>query len=1099
MPERLTESLVELGTLEADRAEEALDRQVLQGGALDTSLLELDLVDETSIIAGLEAAYGLSVADAQRALGPADPRALRVFPEPWAKKHMLAPLELSADGEQLFVLSPAPLDAGLLSRLGELLEISLMPVLAPEFRVWQRLARLYDLEPPERFRPLIGELGQSARPSDPPVLSPPPARAPPTASSPPLGFSEAVNRLRDAQDRDEIVRTTLRYAVANLEVVVMFINHDSHLEGWMGMGPGTERLPHLKVDLTSESAFRVVLDTQAHYLGPLPSDEAHGELLGHLGRSRPRSVLIVPVRIRNRTVALLYGENGAEAIAPRVAADLMLFTTHLQMALEGLLMRRKAESLSELHTAEVREPAGAKRGVSGAWAAEVPSQLPVVQTTPGLEPSKDTERGRPPPLSGDAPQAEAELEPEPKPELESSEDTDKHARPDLDIHIHPPEEAIEAEDWEDALIDVAEPEPLQVPLLARSDSWAQATLLPEVEDEDEEPTPTHHSHPLIGGDDGWTPIEGPDLGNALDASISAVQDSLRMPDVMGVFDRSALATSRHGQELLDELDELTSSLEEAVARSEAATPEDPTAPGWDDVDIDEWEDPAQVTPVPDLETEQMPVPSAVPESAETAHARASLTEDATLPDLSAEAWIRASSEVVRARPLPQEVMEAAARPAEPDPVPLTRITIGRQKVELPYELLEVHRRSTEDERYEVPPTPPSGIDGTVPIYVGNPAADLEAPIPLTDPYQSTADEPVPLTQLSTGGYRAESFEPDDPFGYDPGLYDEGSEAEPSLEDVLDPVPRPVSHLRAVPAPTQPVDASQIRAARAEQEALQWLAQLEQGEPQQQQAAVEALTAMGPEALPYVGDRFPGPVTIDPFRPDSELPAFTKCGPLLSVLERYGRDAHPYVLRFLDAPSPHHRFFACYFYGAVYVPEAIPRLIQRLHDEEPRTCMLAARTLFSYREHPDFASVLDHLHGRLVATSSVARRHACYLVGLFRDVTAIPKLIEILDRKDKGMAEVAEDALAEITKQRLGLSAKKWNVWWSKNQSRSRIAWLVDGLAAKEESLRRSAAEELRAVTGLDMGFDESGPKRQREEARQRWIKWWRDQERVANS
>ena len=188
-----------------------------------------------------------------------------------------------------------------------------------------------------------------------------------------------------------------------------------------------------------------------------------------------------------------------------------------------------------------------------------------------------------------------------------------------------------------------------------------------------------------------------------------------------------------------------------------------------------------------------------------------------------------------------------------------------------------------------------------------------------------------------------------------------------------------------------------------------------------------------------------------------------------------------------------RFFSVYYYSAVFVPDAIPKLIQRLHDEETRVSLLAARTLFSYREHPEFGRVLDHLHGRLDANSMTARRHATYLIGLFRDVTAIPRLIDVFDRKEKAMYDTAEDALAEITKQRFGSNAKKWRAWWQKNQDKSRIAWLIDGLMAKESALRKSAAEELRAVTGLDMGYDDDAPKRQREESRQRWIEWWAKQ------
>ena len=106
---------------------------------------------------------------------------------------------------------------------------------------------------------------------------------------------------------------------------------------------------------------------------------------------------------------------------------------------------------------------------------------------------------------------------------------------------------------------------------------------------------------------------------------------------------------------------------------------------------------------------------------------------------------------------------------------------------------------------------------------------------------------------------------------------------------------------------------------------------------------------------------------------------------------------------------------------------------------------------------------------------------------------IPKLIDFFDKKDKRMFEVAEDALAEITKQRLGASAKKWRAWWTKNHDKSRIVWLIDGLNAKDPALRKSAAEELRAVTGLDMGYDDDAPKRQREESRQRWLDWWNQQ------
>jgi hypothetical protein len=296
--------------------------------------------------------------------------------------------------------------------------------------------------------------------------------------------------------------------------------------------------------------------------------------------------------------------------------------------------------------------------------------------------------------------------------------------------------------------------------------------------------------------------------------------------------------------------------------------------------------------------------------------------------------------------------------------------------------------------------------------------------------------------------------------------------------------------RAEPSTSQPVLLTERKDTDDAVEA--WIERLFDPTPSVRREASETLVQMGPGVLDALLDRFPGPLDVDPFQ-TSQIPPFERCGPLLSVVSSFGREAHALVSRRLEAPDPGTRFFATYFYSSAFVPEAIPRLIQRLHDEEPRICMMAARTLFGYRDHPDFALVLDHLHGRLTATSLAARRHAAYLVGLFRDVTALPVLVDILDRKERTMLDVVQDALAEITKQRLGTSGRKWRQWMEKNQSTSRVLWLIEGLSAKDSHLRKSASDELEAVTGRSFGFDPDGPKRRREDIKQRWLRWWHEE------
>src|SRR5438105_10812269 len=118
----------------------------------------------------------------------------------------------------LRVLSPAPADVSLLVRLGELLDLTIKPLLAPEFRVHQRLSLLYEEKPPERYRMLIE---QRRGPTTPGAHALQGETNAPVIVTRPLTFGEAVTRLKEARDRNDIVRTALGYAHRELAFAAM--------------------------------------------------------------------------------------------------------------------------------------------------------------------------------------------------------------------------------------------------------------------------------------------------------------------------------------------------------------------------------------------------------------------------------------------------------------------------------------------------------------------------------------------------------------------------------------------------------------------------------------------------------------------------------------------------------------------------------------------------------------------------------------------------------------------------------------------------------------------------------------------------------------
>lgn len=973
MPQRLTDSLVQKGIISPEAADQAMDRLVLMGGALDTCLLELQLLDEATLTSALAHAYDMEAASTEVLDRPADERAVRAFPEQWAKKHILAPLELTDDS--LSVLSPAPADFDALRRLGELLELEILPVLAPEFRVRQRLHRLYGTRPAERFQALLDRFGDEppehaepgvrdevepptqpdllpTPPTDPKAgaprdflpFEPPPLTPPQEALQPELRFADAVKAVNEAVSADDVVHTAVRYAGQWLPFVALLKLDDGVVRGWAGAGAQAELVPQVYFELEAESAFQVVATTRNHYLGPLPSDPVQSQFLAQLGRAAPASTLILPIRAQQRTVGLLYADNGARTVSARLAADLMLFLTHAQVALE---------TLSPNETRSSAEPTAS-------------------------------------PVSNES------------------------DRPIALIDSAPPSDA-------DALETPFDPAP---PAAVPPEPSGPSTWIPTAADDDIVEFSVLPGEPTTEPSNTIPPPEAP---------LASIDE--------GEFDAQAyptavVAENADGSDLAEALSKPTT----GEAELAPMPPEDDDSGGWEPVEADNWDEaippdggvfagpvnvqtapgllgppPPAVSPRPPEAVKpsrpppRLPPPLPSPRSPPADVLRRSLIEDATVPDLSPEAWIRASSEVTRPKPLSADVVHRSELPypevADADPVPLTNVAVSRLTI------------------------PVAELDGTAP----------------SDPEIS-------------------------------GLLDLAPEDVQRLEDVVAQI------LVDDDRPSNDADVAEL------------IDQLGALDPDVRNAACDVLAERGVSVLPMVMDHFPGVLDVDPFVPDVQLPAFARCGATLALIERAGAESHPYVSPLLDAQDPLHRFFAIYFYAAVYVPEAMPRLIQRLHDEEPRICMLAARTLFSYRDHPNFPLVLEHLHGRLSANSLAARRHAAYLIGLFRDVTAIPQLIQLIARRERAMLDVVEDALAEITKQRLGTSAKRWRAWWAKNQSRSRINWLLDGLAAKDADLRQSAAVELNAVTGMDLGFDGHAPRRQREEARQRWLKWWKAQQ-----
>jgi hypothetical protein len=137
---KIGELLIAQGHLTQDGLEEALDWQVLYGGRLGTNLLELQLVHEPDLARALGRQLGAEVAWGELQL---DAAVLGALPRHVADRQELIPWKL--EKRRLKVLC-VEIKVQQLDELGYRLGRTCLPVIAPEFRIFQALRAHYQAQ-----------------------------------------------------------------------------------------------------------------------------------------------------------------------------------------------------------------------------------------------------------------------------------------------------------------------------------------------------------------------------------------------------------------------------------------------------------------------------------------------------------------------------------------------------------------------------------------------------------------------------------------------------------------------------------------------------------------------------------------------------------------------------------------------------------------------------------------------------------------------------------------------------------------------------------------------------------------------------------------
>ncbi len=392
--------LAKKGVLSKEQLDEATEYLVVVGGRLGTNLVDLGMLDIEDLDRLLSEYRGLSLPPEPWLQQP-DPDALRCVPLHVAQRHAVLPLVI--ENRTLHLAMADPHDANAVDEIRFASGLRVQAYLLSEAHLTFLRERYLGIPRERRFVYLQPEWarapsevgngrGSETRDAAAPVLQETahereafdldgqveltnaetfvsvqdvrprvesnleanrveplsdPGPAVPAIQPGPLGPEEVALReseLESAPDREAISDCALRLARTYGTAVALFAVHRGVIRGCGALGAGVpRRTDGIFVPMNTDSVLAAAAREGEPFRGVPPVTSIDKELFAALGRDGVCDAVILPVRIRDRVLNLLYADNGSHPLGESSVAALAAVSDCISRAYARLILLRKRD------------------------------------------------------------------------------------------------------------------------------------------------------------------------------------------------------------------------------------------------------------------------------------------------------------------------------------------------------------------------------------------------------------------------------------------------------------------------------------------------------------------------------------------------------------------------------------------------------------------------------------------------------------------------------------------------------------------------------------------------------------------------------------
>jgi len=331
MSKLLGEHLIAAKKITEEQLLKVLERQITEGSRLGTNLIELGYITEEELTHFLAEKFGLPIVP-QAILAQIPPEVLQSVPRWIAIQYELIPFAREEKVLRLAVADPTSIPE--ISTFPEFKSYELQFHVASEIRIQYFLKKYYRADAKPRLVSLLQKERKQQR-SNSNGHQNGNGIEPSEAS---LYLELAKKDLLLVQDRDQAVKTLMKYLALFLERVYCFSIKQGKLHLWMSI-PEEESLS-LTVAIEELPLFQEVIQKKTFYDGPIITSGME-KLIQALDIQFPPQVVIIPMLIKDHVVSIIYGDNFLSRREIHQVPIIKKLVAKTAMALEILILRKK--------------------------------------------------------------------------------------------------------------------------------------------------------------------------------------------------------------------------------------------------------------------------------------------------------------------------------------------------------------------------------------------------------------------------------------------------------------------------------------------------------------------------------------------------------------------------------------------------------------------------------------------------------------------------------------------------------------------------------------------------------------------------------------